>query len=314
MDKLLPPGTSPFTKAPAPPSVKTFFLHLFVRQWWVAAAVLLTLGVAAYFFFFDGSQGVNKPIVSFESTTRAAREVETQEIYLDKVVLAQPALRAASVDYKVTAGTAGENDFTLKSGTLRFGPCDQDAFVKQDIYSENREVYEQCATSKDIRFLLLNDDKPEPEEQFTVTLVNPKGLTLGDYTVLTFTILDDDYPKISFTKPTGTVRETLKEAYVSLTLTDPVQGEVHVNHTATGGTAKGNNVDYWWSEGLATFPAQSTRTSFRIKINDNTVCEPDKTVILKITSGNGGIVEKANGKDTYTLTIADNDCPANTPS
>jgi len=53
----------------------------------------------------------------------------------------------------------------------------------------SKSTYENCQTSKIIYAEILKDNIPEPDEHFTVTLMHPRGLTLGDYTSLTYTIL-----------------------------------------------------------------------------------------------------------------------------
>ncbi|HYO75753.1 MAG TPA: Calx-beta domain-containing protein [Thermoanaerobaculia bacterium] len=77
-----------------------------------------------------------------------------------------------TVDYATTNGTAmAPGDFTQTSGTLTFGPG---------------------VTTQTIVVPLTNDDAPEGDETFTVTLTNPTGgATIGQATT-TITITDTD--------------------------------------------------------------------------------------------------------------------------
>lgn len=84
---------------------------------------------------------------------------------------------ASTVDYATADGTASERkDYTTALGTLRFAAGE---------------------TSKTIDLLITEDSFVEGPENFTLTLSNPTGATLGATTTATVTINDDSTEPIS---------------------------------------------------------------------------------------------------------------------
>ena len=87
------------------------------------------------------------------------------------VSLSQPSREEVTVYYRTSDGTATSGtDFRAESGTLTF-PANSRNLQPLDVH-------------------VLDDQEPEPDETFTVTLTNPVGATLGDATA-TGTIRDD---------------------------------------------------------------------------------------------------------------------------
>jgi len=79
-----------------------------------------------------------------------------------------------SVDYATSNGTAvAPGDYTTTSGTLTFGPNE---------------------FTKTFKIPVNDDGIVEPDETFNVTLSNPVGFSLGQYTTTTVTIHDNDAP------------------------------------------------------------------------------------------------------------------------
>jgi hypothetical protein len=79
-----------------------------------------------------------------------------------------------TVDYATSDGTAiAPNRYTATSGTLTFGA--------------NELI-------KSFKIPVNDDNIPEPDQTFNVTLSNPVGLGLGQYTTTTVTIHDNDAP------------------------------------------------------------------------------------------------------------------------
>ena len=77
-----------------------------------------------------------------------------------------------TVDYSMTNGTAGAQDYTAMSGTLIFAPGE---------------------TTKTIAVPILEDKLDEPNETFTVNLANPVNATIADAQGVG-TIVDNDAP------------------------------------------------------------------------------------------------------------------------
>jgi len=255
-----------------------------------------------YILFQHQAEVGGLPTVTFSSDTQTVKESYSEKVNVGEVTISQYVSKRASVDYSIISGTAGEADVVLGSGILTFGPCN----VSDD--EDSLEAIQSCNTTATVTAQLKNDDVPEPEEYFTVTLKNPKHLTLGANPTVTVKIINDDYPSIFFPRSTGNISESYREAFIPVQMNYPAQQKVYVSYKAAGGTAKGKNIDYSWSEGSLTFEQGYEEARFRIKVNNNTICEADKTVILKLYGGSGGIVSKEAVKDTFTLTILDDDC------
>ncbi len=90
-----------------------------------------------------------------------------------RVSLSQPSRNWVSVQIVTSDGTAtGGTDFRAGSGRVWFFPNSSEVTLPASV-------------------IVHDDQEPEPDETFTVTLTNPLGATLGDATA-TGTILDDD--------------------------------------------------------------------------------------------------------------------------
>ena len=91
---------------------------------------------------------------------------------LVKVVRTGACKSAVSCQYATKEGTATANmDYKETSGTLEFGPGE---------------------TSKFIDIEIIDDDQYETDEDFTVTISDPVGCTLGGIKTATVTIVNDD--------------------------------------------------------------------------------------------------------------------------
>jgi hypothetical protein len=79
---------------------------------------------------------------------------------------------------------------------------------------------------------------------------------------------------------------------------------VTVNYSVTGGTATGGGTDYTIAAGPLTIPAGSTSGNIVLNIVDDTLDEPNETVIVTIS----GATNATLGSTTqHTYTIIDND-------
>jgi len=79
MDMLKPSAIAPTVNTSVSQLVKAFLVHLFIRQWWVSAAILVTLATAASFVVSDRLQDVRKPLVGFETASNAVYESGNKE-------------------------------------------------------------------------------------------------------------------------------------------------------------------------------------------------------------------------------------------
>jgi hypothetical protein len=87
--------------------------------------------------------------------------------------------------------------------------------------------------------------------------------------------------------------------------------DIQVTYTVAGIATPG--ADYQAITGVITIPAGQNSISVPVNVTDNTVIEPDETVILNITGGNDAqfTYTVASGGGSATVTITDNDHAAN---
>ena len=130
------------------------------------------------------------------------------------VSLSQPSREPVTVDVSTSGGTATSgNDFRAVSQTLTF-PAN----------SRERQL---------LPVLVYDDQAPEPDETFTVTLTNPTGATLGDATA-TGTIRDDGDKTLT--------ASNIEDTTATLTIGDHTdgwwfKGNAHPCTAVTAGTA-----------------------------------------------------------------------------
>ena len=226
------------------------------------------------------------PTVDFSSTSSTGAEsISSAALNVD---LSYAATQNVTVNYTVTGTATGSGtDYTLANGTLTI----------------NAGV-----TSGSISIAgIVNDSVDEPNETVIVTLSSPSNATLGNDSVHTYTIIDNDNPPVvdfNTTSSNGAESSSSKDIAVDLST---VSGKnVTVNYAVTG-TATGSGTDYTLANGTATIAAGSTSTNITIAgiVNDS-LDEADETVIVTLSSpGNATL-----GSDSvHTYTISDNDSP-----
>ena len=189
------------------------------------------------------------------------------------------------------SGCSAGVDFTHASQTLVFSP------------GERTKTYSVTTCP---------DAVPENDENFTVTLSNPSGATLGTATA-SGTITDNDQPtpKVSLPSSPLTVIEGGSVA-VTASLDSPAPGPGSVAFTTSGATDGGSactvGADFYATPSRFAFAAGGHYASVTVH-----ACEDadttDEAVTLSLTAV--GINGLALGAPTQvTVTVADNDCAA----
>ena len=205
------------------------------------------------------------------------------------VVSLSPASRkTCTVDYAVTGGTATQGvgkDYTFTNGTLTFQPGQ---------------------TKKTISVTVLNDALSEDNETAQISLSNPVNIGLGDPNIFVLTILDNDpLPTISFAAAASSSPENVLNPVIQVQLDAPAGRTIRVTCKATGGTAV-PGIDFKMDSTTIQIPAGATTANVPITVFDNTVPNPDKTVVLTLSAP----VNATLGAQTaHTLTIADDEPP-----
>ena len=174
----------------------------------------------------------------------------------------------ATVNFVVTGTATGSGtDYTLANGSL---------------------TIDAGLTSGTISIAgIVNDSVDEADETVIVTLSSPGNATLGNDTVHTYTITDnDDPPVIDFNATTSTGAESSSSKVVTVDLSAASGQDVTVNYAVTG-TATGSGTDYTLANDTLTISAGATNGIITISnIIDDTADEDNETVILTLSSPN----------------------------
>ena len=224
------------------------------------------------------------PTVAFSSTSSA--DLESVSSRSLAVVIPFASDQDVVVNYSVTGGTAGSGtDYSLSSGTL---------------------TIDSGATSGTIVIpTIVDDSADEVDETIIVTLSNPTNATLGTDVVHTVTINDNDNPPvIDFNLTSSSGDEATSSKVITVDLSEISTKSITVNYSITG-TATGSGEDYTLGSGAITINAGETTGSITIaSILDDSVDEPDETVIITLSSPANATL----GTDiAHTYTINDND-------
>lgn len=109
---------------------------------------------------------------------------------------------------------------------------------------------------------------------------------------------------VRFSSTAASGLESVKSVNIPVTLSDAHTAEVKVDYAVTGGTATGGGVDYTLASGTLTIPAGSTSAAIPLIVVNDGLDEPDKTVILTLSSPENAVL---GSESTYTYTIQDDD-------
>jgi hypothetical protein len=124
----------------------------------------------------------------------------------------------------------------------------------------------------------------------------------------TLTITDDDTAgTIQFQLSSSAAGEGVGGSIVAVTRSGGAASGATVQYAVTGGTATGGGVDYTLAAGTLTFAASDNQETFTIALVNDTLDEPDETVVITLSSPGGGAVLGA--PTVHTFTLADNDDP-----
>jgi RHS repeat-associated protein len=200
------------------------------------------------------------------------------------VALRKPASAVTTVDYTLLGGTATPGaDFDPTPGTVTFQPGDR---------------------SKTISIPIINDTINEPNESFQVVLSNPTGAVVGDSSVATVTIRDDDPPpKVGFAVSASSFSEGAGSVTIAVTLSAASEKTISVNFAAAGGTAASGS-DYTLTAGTLTFAPGETTKLITLNIIQDTKDGGNTTVLVKLSKPSNATLSKSS---VHTLTIVDDD-------
>ena len=215
------------------------------------------IGQAAQFEFQSTSLDLNAPpvvvppVVSISNATA----VEEGESSVFNVTLDKAAAGPVTVDFSTADGTATSGaDYTAQTnGTVAFAAGE---------------------TSRNVSIVTLDDidDEPGADEDFTVTLSNPSGATIGTG-VGTGTIRDNDDPvTVSIADALGVTEGGTSEFTVSLSRV--ASGPVTVTYSTADGTATSGSDYTGQANQMLTFAAGETQKTISVVTLDDAIEEP----------------------------------------
>ncbi|MCK4465768.1 MAG: HYR domain-containing protein, partial [Bacteroidales bacterium] len=248
--------------------------------------------VAYNISFNDGdfvTFGVIRTEVQFSLSTSNSLENVTP-VAID-VELNYPIDEDFTVDYSITGGTAtgGGVDYDLSDGTIT-------------ILAGN--------STGSISVVVVDDANVETDETIILTLSNPSIGFIGNDTTHTFTINDNDNPRTAEFESTDSANlENISPINIKVILSEPdPANDSKIAYAVTGGTATGGGVDFTLPADTLVIPAGSTQGFISLQITDDSMNEPDETVIISLT-GTGSLNVNLGTNITFTDTIQDNDLP-----
>jgi hypothetical protein len=117
-------------------------------------------------------------------------------------------------------------------------------------------------------------------------------------------VVDATVHYLSFRDAAASGLENVTATSVKILLHAAHFEDVTVNYTVSGGTATGLGADYTLTAGTATITAGDTSTTIPLAITDDSIDEPNETIILTLSSPTYATIG-SNTSTTYTIT--DND-------
>jgi hypothetical protein len=219
------------------------------------------LGQPASRWLYPGARGETEqrfragyPHVSFETPLYQVPEAAGTAVVT--VTLDVPASLPATVDCATMPGsaTAGE-DYEAISSTLTFAPGEQ---------------------TQAWQVPLLDDAHAEGDEQLSLTLSRAHNAVLGNVSLATLSLLDDDdRPGIHFEHAEYSAGEGTGQATLAVRLSTTFSVPVTVDYATQPGSAA-EGLDYEPTSGTLTFVPGETRALLTVPLIDDAQREPDE--------------------------------------
>ena len=148
-----------------------------------------------------------------------------------------------------------------------------------------------------------NDGTVEPDGSVTATLAAGTGYTVGAASSGTVAIADDDgLPAVSIHDKT--VQEKRGAVTVKITLSEPSTEVVRVTFTTNEARSTATvGEDYLWTRRTVTFSPGETRTLIGVFLLDDSIDDPDETIIVELSNPRGAVI--ADGEAVITIENSD---------
>ncbi len=243
-------------------------------------------------------------IVNKLPRNRIARLHGDEKFHLNLLQFNAAAYAVSELDGQATITVQRAGDLTLPS-TVDYLTADGTAVAGVNYVATNGTLnFAIGETQQTFDIPVLDDHQGRGDLTVNVLLTNlPPGysLTARLSTVLT---IEDSESAVAFDSAAETVSENGGQAEILVRRTGPTNTLVSVDYATADGSGVAG-VDYQPAAGTLTFNPGERELSFPIQILDNTVPQPDRTVLLSLANPQGGAV--LGLLSTSTLTIVDND-------
>jgi chitinase len=194
-----------------------------------------------------------------------------------KLTLSNPSSSPVTVDFDTTDGTASSpSDYRARSGTRTFWPGQ---------------------VTKTITVLVNGDTNEEPDETFSLWLLDPDGGTLS-VTKVKGTILNDDKPTMSVNDVSLAEGNAASTAFTfKVTLNRASVNTVTVVCTTADGTATSPG-DYAAATTTLTFAPGVTLRNVTVSVVGETSVEPSETFFVNLSAPTSATIADGQGLGT----------------
>ncbi len=190
--------------------------------------------------------------------------------------------------------------------TVFYSTADGTAVANQDYAPTNGTlIFTNGIGTNTFTVPILNNSLVMGNRTFTVNLSNPSPyptVQVVPPATQTITIVDNN-SGLSFSSPAYTVLKSGGTTAITVLRSDNTNQVSTVNFATTDGTATAG-LDYIATNGTFVFTNGVTSNTFFVTIINNTVVQPDKTVLMQLSNPNSGSVLIA--PSAAILTIHDN--------
>jgi hypothetical protein len=200
--------------------------------------------------------------------------------------------------FTVTLSAASPQDILVNYGTSSGTATSSIDF--QGVFSSSLFI-PAGATSGTLNVRVFGDFQIEPDEQFTVTLLNASNATIAVAQGTGTIVNDDSAGKLQFSSQTFATTEDIGiGAAITVNRVDGASGDITVNVATSNGTATAGS-DYTATSHTLTFIQGETSKNFFIPITNDNLFENAETVNLTLSNPTGGAT--LGTPATATLTI-----------
>jgi solute carrier family 8 (sodium/calcium exchanger) len=224
------------------------------------------------------------------------------ELKEEEAELASDEVKAAEkhVEFTANAWSFLEKEPTAEVTVKRYGSVDEPMEVKFETkdgtatagkdYKPTSGVvkFAKGEAERKVQVPIIDDDEFEPDEFFTIELMEPSAGALGSHSSTKVIIINDDMPGvIGFEHGFYKVRESDGEILVNVVRRNGCAGKVTVQYATKDGSALAAK-DYISKEGTLEFESGETSKTIIIKIIDDCKYEADEQFEIELTNATGG--------------------------